>query len=44
LQVDIDKAVAIEVKQFATCMETEDQVGSMKAFVEKTKFEGFKNK
>ena len=44
LQVDIDKAVAIEVKAFSTCMQTEDQIESMKAFVEKRKFEGFKNK
>lgn len=44
LDVDMDKAIVVEEKAFGSCFETEDQVEGMKAFLEKRKVEGFKNK
>jgi enoyl-CoA hydratase len=44
LQVDMDKAIIIEEKLFGDCFSTEDQIEGMKAFVEKRKVDGFKNK
>ncbi|WP_297206461.1 enoyl-CoA hydratase-related protein [uncultured Brachyspira sp.] len=44
LQVDMDKAIAIEEKLFGDCFETEDQKEGMKAFLEKRKVEKFVNK
>ena len=40
----MDDAVALEAKVFGQCFETEDQREGMKAFLEKRKVEGFKNK
>ena len=44
LQTDIDSALEIEEELFGSCFETEDQVEGMKAFLEKRKIEGFKNR
>lgn len=44
LGVDMDKAIVVEEKAFGSCFETEDQVEGMKAFLEKRKVEGFKNR
>jgi len=44
LQVDMDQAIIIEEKLFGDCFATEDQMEGMKAFVEKRKVDGFKNK
>lgn len=44
IDVDMDRAIIMEEKLFATCFETEDQVEAMKAFLEKRKVSGFKNK
>ncbi|MBR3242899.1 MAG: enoyl-CoA hydratase/isomerase family protein [Parasporobacterium sp.] len=44
LQVDMDAAIVIEEKLFGSCFKTEDQIEGMKAFLEKRKVEGFKNK
>lgn len=44
LNVDMDHAVIIEEKLFGSCFETEDQKEGMKAFLEKRKVEGFKNR
>lgn len=44
IDTDMDRAIIIEQKLFASCFETEDQVEAMKAFLEKRKVEGFKNK
>ena len=44
LDVDMDKAIVVEEKAFGSCFETEDQVEGMKAFLEKRKVEGFKNR
>lgn len=44
LQVDMDKAIAIEEKLFADCFETADQREGMAAFLEKRKVEKFINK
>ena len=44
LQVDMDKAIVVEEKLFGKCFKTEDQIEGMKAFLEKRKVEGFKNK
>lgn len=43
LQVDIDKAVAIEEKLFGSCFETHDQKEGMGAFMEKRKEKNFTN-
>jgi enoyl-CoA hydratase len=40
----MDKAIIIEEKLFGDCFATEDQMEGMKAFVEKRKVDGFKNK
>lgn len=44
LDIDMDKAIVVEEKAFGSCFETEDQVEGMKAFLEKRKVEGFKNR
>lgn len=44
LDVDMDHAIVIEEKLFGSCFETEDQREGMKAFLEKRKVEGFKNR
>ena len=44
LDVDMDQAIVIEEKLFGSCFETEDQKEGMKAFLEKRKVEGFKNR
>lgn len=44
LQVDMDKAIDVEVQNFGTCFETEDQKNAMAAFVEKRKPDPFVNK
>lgn len=44
MQVDMDQAIIIEAKNFATCFETEDQKNGMTAFLEKRKAEPYKNK
>ncbi len=44
LQVDMDKAIVVEEKLFGKCFKTEDQIEGMKAFLEKRKVDGFKNK
>ena len=44
LQVDMDGAIAVEVKAFAPCFGTEDQKNAMAAFVEKRKADPFQNK
>lgn len=41
---DMDHAISIEEKCFSECFETEDQKEGMKAFLEKRKVDGFKNK
>ena len=40
----MDDAIVVEEKLFGSCFQTEDQVEGMKAFLEKRKVEGFKNK
>lgn len=44
LDVDMDKAIIIEEKAFGSCFESDDQREGMRAFLEKRKVEGFKNK
>ncbi|MDO4690872.1 MAG: enoyl-CoA hydratase-related protein [Fusobacterium sp.] len=44
IDTDMDRAIIIEQKLFASCFETEDQREGMKAFLEKRKVEAFKNK
>ncbi|MEG1999878.1 MAG: enoyl-CoA hydratase-related protein [Evtepia sp.] len=44
MQCDISTASTYEAIIFATCFGTEDQKDAMKAFVGKTKLDGFKNK
>ncbi|MEF9962599.1 MAG: enoyl-CoA hydratase-related protein [Erysipelotrichaceae bacterium] len=44
LQVDIDSAIGIEIKQFSACFASEDQKTAMNAFVNKEKVEKFANK
>ena len=44
MQVDINTAVNIEAEAFGACFSTEDQKNAMEAFVEKRKFDSFKNK
>ena len=41
---DLDHAISIEEKYFSECFETEDQKEGMKAFLEKRKVDGFKNR
>ena len=41
---DMDHAISIEEKYFSECFETEDQKEGMKAFLEKRKVDGFKNR
>ncbi len=44
LQVDIDKAIAIEEANFGSCFESADQREGMAAFLEKRNHEPFQNK
>ena len=44
IDCDISTAVTYESLAFATCFGTEDQKDAMKAFVEKRKLSGFKNR
>ena len=44
LDLDMDQAIVLEEKLFGSCFESEDQREGMKAFLEKRKVEGFKNK
>lgn len=44
LQVDIDAGIAIEVKEFADCFDSEDQSYGMTCFLEKVKEKQFSNK
>lgn len=44
LEIEMDSAILVEEKAFGACFETEDQREGMKAFLEKRKVEGFKNK
>lgn len=44
LQVDIEAGLAIEVKEFADCFNSEDQTYGMTCFLEKTKDKQFSNK
>ena len=44
MQCDISTAATYEALAFATCFGTEDQKDAMKAFVEKKKLDGFKNR
>ena len=44
MQVDIDRAVAIEEGLFGSCFETADQKEGMGAFLEKRKHEPYQNK
>ncbi|MBR8702095.1 Short-chain-enoyl-CoA hydratase [Fusobacterium sp. DD29] len=44
LDEKMDDAIVVEEKLFGSCFQTEDQVEGMKAFLEKRKVEGFKNK
>ena len=44
LQLDIDAAIAVEVKDFSDCFATEDQTYGMECFVNKVKEKEFKNK
>ena len=44
MQMDIDNGIALENELFAMCFATEDQKDAMKAFVEKKKLDGFKNR
>ena len=44
LQTDMNTGVAYESEAFALCFATEDQKDAMKAFVNKEKLNGFKNK
>ncbi len=44
LDAVMDEAIVIEEKLFGSCFETEDQREGMKAFLEKRKVEGFKNR
>ena len=44
IDCDISTAVTYEALAFATCFGTEDQKDAMKAFVEKKKLDGFKNR
>lgn len=44
MQCDIDTGLSLEVELFSHCFATQDQKDAMNAFVNKQKFEGFKNK
>ena len=44
LDEKMDDAIVVEEKLFGSCFQTEDQIEGMKAFLEKRKVEGFKNK
>ena len=44
MQTDMNTGVAFEAEAFGICFSTEDQKDAMKAFVNKEKLNGFKNK
>ena len=44
IQCDMDTAAQLEAMAFATCFDTADQKDAMKAFLEKRKLDGFKNR
>jgi enoyl-CoA hydratase len=44
MQTDMNTAVAFEAEAFGLCFSTEDQKDAMKAFVNKEKITGFKNR
>lgn len=44
LQGNMDEGIAIEVKEFGTCFDTEDQTYGMTCFLEKAKEKNFANK
>ena len=44
LELGMDDAIALEEKLFGSCFETEDQVGGMKAFLNKEKHPPYQNK
>lgn len=44
LDEKMDDAIVVEEKLFGSCFQTEDQVEGMKAFLEKRKVDGFKNR
>lgn len=44
MQVNIDKAIAIEAEEFSQCFTTEDQKMAMTAFIKKEKVEKFYNR
>ena len=44
LQTDMYTATAFEAEAFGLCFSTEDQKDAMKAFVNKEKLNGFKNR
>ncbi|WP_410208021.1 enoyl-CoA hydratase-related protein [Fusobacterium sp.] len=44
LDEKMDDAIVVEEKLFGSCFQTEDQIEGMKAFLEKRKVEGFKNR
>lgn len=44
LDEKMDEAIVVEEKLFGSCFQTEDQVEGMKAFLEKRKVDGFKNR
>ena len=44
LDEKMDDAIVVEEKLFGSCFQTEDQIEGMKAFLEKRKVDGFKNR
>lgn len=44
ISLNMDEAIIVEEKLFGGCFETEDQKNGMKAFLEKTKIQGFMNR
>jgi len=44
IQTDMNTGVAFEAEAFGICFSTEDQKDAMKAFVNKEKLSGFKNR
>lgn len=44
LEMGMDEAIALEEKVFGCCFETQDQIEGMKAFLEKRKVDGYKNR
>ena len=44
IQTDMNTGAAFEAEAFGLCFSTEDQKDAMRAFVNKEKLEGFKNR